>query len=90
MIAATQRILQVQNPCPHYAKHILYTRLFAEHSLNVKGLSNDTIQSLLESVATPPTPITSGAKNKVEYFEPKTCNNFSTRDTDVPKSILSV
>ena len=56
MIAATQKILQVQNPCPHYAKHILYTRLFAEHSLNVKGLSNDTIQSLLESIATPPHP----------------------------------
>ena len=56
MIAATQKILQVQNPCPHYAKHILYTRLFAEHSLNVKGLSNDTIQSLLDSLATPPTP----------------------------------
>ena len=54
MIATTRKILQVQNPCPHYAKQILYTRLFAAHSLNVKGLSNDTIQSLLDSLATPP------------------------------------
>ena len=89
MIAATQKILQVQNPCPHYAKHILYTRIFAEHSLNVKGLSNDTIQSLSDSLATP-TPITSGAKNKFEYFEPKTWYHFSNIDTDVPKSIFSV
>ena len=90
MIATTRKILQVQNPFPHYAKQILYTRLFAAHSLNVKGLSNDTIQSLLDSLATLPTPITSGAKNKFEYFKPKTCNHFSNINTDVPKSIFSV
>ena len=90
MIATTRKILQVQNPCPHYAKQILYTRLFALHSLNVKGLSNDTIQSLLDSLATCPPPITSGAKNKFEYFEPKICNHFSNKDTDVPKSMFSV
>ena len=47
MIAATQKILQVQNPCPHYAKHILYTRLFAEHSLNVNQLQLPPHPSLL-------------------------------------------